>query len=72
MSDSAARGFFEDILAHPDDNAPRLIFADWLDEHGDGARAEFIRVQVERATLPAWDARQVRLRLRERALIEEH
>jgi uncharacterized protein (TIGR02996 family) len=72
MSDSAARGFLEDILAHPDDNTPRLIFADWLDEHGDSARAEFIRVQVERATLPKWDARQVRLRLRERALIEEY
>jgi uncharacterized protein (TIGR02996 family) len=72
MSDSAARGFLEEILAHPDDDTPRLIFADWLDEHGDSARAEFIRVQVERATLPAWDARQVPLRLRERALLDEH
>jgi uncharacterized protein (TIGR02996 family) len=72
MSDSAARGFLEDIIAHPDDNAPRLIYADWLDEHGDGARAEFIRVQVERSTLPAWDARQLPLRLRERALMEQY
>lgn len=71
MSDSEARSFLEVILAHPDDDAPRLVFADWLDEHGDGARAEFIRVQIERARLPAWDARQVALRLRERALTYE-
>jgi uncharacterized protein (TIGR02996 family) len=34
------------VLAAPDDDAPRLIYADWLDEHGDPARAEFIRAQV--------------------------
>jgi uncharacterized protein (TIGR02996 family) len=33
------------ILANPDDDAPRLIFADWLDENGDPERAEFIRLQ---------------------------
>lgn len=40
------------ILANPDDDGPRLIFADWLEESGDGARAEFIRVQIELAKLP--------------------
>lgn len=33
------------ILAQPDEDTPRLMFADWLDEHGDSPRAEFIRVQ---------------------------
>ncbi len=33
------------ILANPDEDTPRLIYADWLDEHDDPARAEFIRVQ---------------------------
>jgi uncharacterized protein (TIGR02996 family) len=37
------------IQAAPDDDAPRLIFADWLDEHGETGRAEFIRVQIEMA-----------------------
>jgi uncharacterized protein (TIGR02996 family) len=40
--------FREDIIAHPDDDAPRLIYADWLEEQDtpqDRARAEFIRVQ---------------------------
>lgn len=35
------------ILAQPDDDTVRLAYADWLDEHGQDARAEFIRVQVE-------------------------
>ncbi|HYT92744.1 MAG TPA: TIGR02996 domain-containing protein [Gemmataceae bacterium] len=72
MSENKAQGFLEHIIAHPDDDTPRLIFADWLEEQGDAARAEFIRVQVERAQLPHWDARQVRLRLREQQLIEQH
>jgi uncharacterized protein (TIGR02996 family) len=72
MSAGKARDFVEFILAHPDDDAPRLVFADWLEEQGDSDRAEFIRVQVERARLPQWDGRQVRLRLREQQLLEQH
>jgi len=37
------------ILEEPSEDAPRLIYADWLDEHGDSERAEFIRVQCELA-----------------------
>lgn len=33
------------ILAYPEDLAPRLIFADWLDEHNEEERAYFIREQ---------------------------
>ncbi len=35
------------IAASPDDDALRLVYADWLEEHGDSARAEFVRVQVK-------------------------
>ena len=38
------------IVANPDEDTPRLAFADWLQEHGDGhdrARAEHIRVQID-------------------------
>src|SRR5438067_1315196 len=44
-------GFLQDILAHPEDDAPRLIYADWLDENAgpDGRdRAAFIRRQAAR------------------------
>jgi uncharacterized protein (TIGR02996 family) len=39
---------FQAILDAPDDDAPRLVYADWLDEHGDPERAEFIRLEVKR------------------------
>lgn len=41
--------FLSAIRAAPDDDAPRLIYADWLEDHGEAARAEFIRVQCELA-----------------------
>jgi len=41
------QAFMAAILAAADDDAPRLIYADWLDEHGESDLAEFIRVQCE-------------------------
>lgn len=38
--------FIRAILAAPDDDAPMLIFADWLDEHEQPEWAEFIRLSV--------------------------
>ena len=43
MTDRIA--FLHAIARRPDDDLPRLIFADWLDEHGEPDRAEFIRLQ---------------------------
>jgi uncharacterized protein (TIGR02996 family) len=39
------------IIENPDDDTPRLIYADWLEDHGNQARAEFIRAQCESARL---------------------
>lgn len=39
----------QSVLAAPDDDVPRLVLADWLDEHGRADYAEFIRVQCELA-----------------------
>src|SRR5262249_28074934 len=39
--------FLADILERPDDDVPRLVYADWLEEHGQPERAEFIRVQCQ-------------------------
>lgn len=39
--------FMAAIVENLDDDAPRLIYADWLEEQGDRDRAEFIRVQCE-------------------------
>jgi uncharacterized protein (TIGR02996 family) len=37
------------IKANPDDDLPRLVAADWLQEHGEDERAEWIRVSLELA-----------------------
>lgn len=47
---SEIRAFLRAIAEAPEDDLPRLVFADWLDEHGRGKRAEFIRVEVELAS----------------------
>src|SRR5262245_26030833 len=33
----------------PEDDAPRLVLADWLDDHGEHDRAEFVRCQLRLA-----------------------
>jgi uncharacterized protein (TIGR02996 family) len=62
-----ATPFLAAIRAAPDDDAPRLIYADWLDEHGQPERAEFIRVQCELARHDSPTLRQ-----REAELQAEH
>lgn len=39
--------FLHDIVTNPADDVVRLIYADWLNDHGQEDRAEFIRVQCE-------------------------
>lgn len=67
-----AGNFLGYIVANIDEDTPRLAFADWLQENGQEDRAEFIRVQIQRARLAEWDAAQVRLRLREQELLKKH
>jgi len=43
--------FLRAIAESPDDDATRLMFSDWLDDHGHHQRAEFIRLQVELARM---------------------
>ena len=40
------------IRANPGDDAPRLVYADWLQENGQEGRAEFIRLQIQLSKLP--------------------
>jgi len=68
MSDADA--LLRAVLAAPDDDAPRLVYADWLEEHGDGARATFIRAQVELARLAADDSARAALAQTEQTLLQ--
>jgi uncharacterized protein (TIGR02996 family) len=70
MTDAAA--FLAAIVAAPDADGPRLVYADWLEERGDAARAEFIRVQCALAQVDE-DNRDVHpLAGRERELLRAH
>ena len=40
------------VIRQPEDDLPRLMAADWLEEHGQPERAEFIRVQIELTKQP--------------------
>lgn len=65
------------VLGRPDDDVPRLVLADWLDEHGQPERAEFVRFGCELARQDAEDEAANRLgtnplRGRERSLLLDH
>ena len=47
IPDAVSTAFLAAIIANPKDDLTRLVFADWLDEHDESERAEFIRVQCE-------------------------
>jgi len=65
-------GLFAHVLARPDDDGPRLVYADWLDDLGDHPRAEFVRVQIALARLPTGDRRRTALADREGELLTKH
>lgn len=60
------------IVAKPDDDAPRLIYADWLEEQGDTEFAEFIRLQIEFFRLPPRSPHRIALRARIADLQQPH
>jgi uncharacterized protein (TIGR02996 family) len=68
---STAVAFLETILADPDDNTARLVFADWLEEHGD-PRGEFIRTQIALTDPRLDNANRVPLLLRAAELRAQH
>src|SRR5262245_55260554 len=70
---SQRESFLHAICEHPDDDAVRLVYADWLDEHDiDLPRAEFIRVQCALAKTDEDDPRWLPLARREAALLAPH
>lgn len=67
--------FLQAIRETPDDDAPRLIYADWLEEQGGSsraARANFIRIQCRLAELPEDDPVRDRLEDESADLLAEH
>jgi len=49
---SVEQGFLAAIIANPDDDTPRLVYSDWLEEQGGAAnlaRAEYLRLEIQLA-----------------------
>lgn len=67
---SAEQAFLDAIWAAPDDDVPRLMYADWLMERGD-PRGEFIRVQCE-LERPGTSCDRAALLRRQQHLLDEH
>jgi uncharacterized protein (TIGR02996 family) len=73
MSETLSRtAFLEAIKGEPDNDTPRLVFADWLEENGDPERADFIRIQCELDPLDEDDLRWANLWDREEELLQRH
>jgi uncharacterized protein (TIGR02996 family) len=72
MSDAA---FLAAIQDAPDDDTLKLVYADWLDEHGDEegrGRAELIRLQCELERLPPKDRKRPGLEKQIRRVLRTH
>jgi uncharacterized protein (TIGR02996 family) len=59
--------FLEAVLAEPEDDLPRLVYADWLEEQADDLGA-FIRLDCELARRPEGDPARAELSARRDAL----
>jgi uncharacterized protein (TIGR02996 family) len=74
MTTADEQAFLSAILAQPDDDTPRLVFADWLDERGgadDRARAALIRAQCRLEHVPPGRER-TRLAAHARRILKTH
>lgn len=67
--DSTEQAMLKAIQDQPDDDAPRLIYADWLDEHNQSDRAELIRLQCAKERL---ETQLKQMKERETELLVQH
>lgn len=64
--------FLAAIREDPGDDVPRLVYADWLEDHGNSERAEFIRIQIELARGVRDRGRSMELLRHWRELLQKH
>jgi uncharacterized protein (TIGR02996 family) len=70
MSDEDA--FLRAAQAQPDDDTLRLVYADWLEEQGEGTHAAFVRLQVRRSQLDVRHPDRAGLLAEEARLLQKH
>ncbi|MCI0702656.1 MAG: TIGR02996 domain-containing protein [Planctomycetia bacterium] len=59
---SSHDALYRAICAYPDEDTPRLAFADLIEEAGDSDRAHFIRAQIALSQVPIYDPLWVKAR----------
>src|SRR5262245_44796938 len=64
--------FLQAITASPEDDTPRLVYADWCEENGEPDRADLIRAQCELARLTTDSPRRRLLAARAWELVNRH
>jgi uncharacterized protein (TIGR02996 family) len=75
MTSQDEQSFLTAILAAPEDDTPRLVFADWLDERGsddDKARAALIRAQCRAEYLAPNSKERLKLEREALAILKAH
>jgi uncharacterized protein (TIGR02996 family) len=68
MIDPDADALLRAIVRHPDDDTPRLVYADWLQENGRAEEGEFLRAQCRLAATDPDDPEYPELLEREEEL----
>ena len=66
------KGLVKEIISKPDDDEPRLIYADWLEENGEAPRAEFIRMQCGLSAMENWEHGYDSLKQKSLNLLRKH
>lgn len=72
MHFSDEQPFLDAISARYHDDGPRLVYADFLDDSGDPARAELVRLQLALSRLPEDHPRRPELAERQADLLAAH
>jgi uncharacterized protein (TIGR02996 family)/excisionase family DNA binding protein len=79
MTQAGETGLLQAIVERPDEDVPRRIYADWLEDHGQPHHAEFVRLQLDLARVPSCDHPRARpdcvfcaVRLHEAELLAAH
>jgi uncharacterized protein (TIGR02996 family) len=66
------RALLAAIGSNPDEDTPRLVFADWCDEHNEPERASFIRLQFEAEQHREGTPERMDIEDRAAAILEAH
>jgi len=72
MSPVSRTELLREVLAHPDELEPRLVFADWLQQNGEVERGELICIDCKLEDAEPWSDQQVALEKKRTELLRRY